>query len=362
MTLAVDKLAWQSDRQTGGAPCRDHHGRQRALGRRARPAARRGHRQGVESVRRTVEAALELGITHLTLFSFSSENWSRPKQEINDLFGLLRRFIRRDLADLHKNGVKIRVIGTRSGLDADLLRMIDDAVELTKDNAALNLTIAFNYGARDEIARAARRIAEDVAKGALAPAEVTEERFGCLSRHRRSSRPRPPDPHERRAAPVELPALAACLCRVRVRRRLLAGLLARAAGSGDRRISAAQPALRRHLGEIHRVTRTESVPDNSREDEARRKSELAIRLASAVVLAALGDRRHAIQPLDLSHPGDGGQRDRRLGVGTAHARQRLRRHGADRGGQRRRQLPFWSRSAAPILRSSCLPPRPWRSG
>ena len=136
-----------------------------------------GHRQGVESVRRTVNAAQDLGITHLTLFSFSSENWSRPRQEINDLFGLLRRFIRRDLADLHKNGVKIRVIGTREGLERDLLRLIDDAIELTKDNTALNLTIAFNYGARDEIARAARRIAEDVAKGVLAPAEVTQERF-----------------------------------------------------------------------------------------------------------------------------------------------------------------------------------------
>ena len=124
-----------------------------------------GHRQGVESVRRTVEAAIELGITHLTLFSFSSENWARPQQEINDLFGLLRRFIRRDLADLHKNGVKIRVIGSRTGLEPDLLRLIDDAVELTKNNTALNLTVAFNYGARDEIARAARRVAEAVSNG-----------------------------------------------------------------------------------------------------------------------------------------------------------------------------------------------------
>jgi undecaprenyl diphosphate synthase len=89
----------------------------------------------------------------------------------------LRRFIRRDLADLHKNGVKIRVIGTRAGLDADILRLIDDAVELTKNNTALNLTIAFNYGARDEIARAARRIAEDVASGVIVPDDVTPERF-----------------------------------------------------------------------------------------------------------------------------------------------------------------------------------------
>jgi undecaprenyl diphosphate synthase len=137
-----------------------------------------GHRQGVESVRRTVQAAIELGISHLTLFSFSSENWSRPKQEIHDLFGLLRRFVRRDLADLHKNGVKIRVIGARAGLEDDILRMLDDAVELTRDNTALNLTIAFNYGARDEIARAASRIAEDVKSGAIAPSDVTPERFG----------------------------------------------------------------------------------------------------------------------------------------------------------------------------------------
>lgn len=136
-----------------------------------------GHRQGVESVRRTVEAAMEQGITHLTLFSFSSENWSRPKQEINDLFGLLRRFVRRDLAELHKNGVNIRVIGARTNLDDDILRMLNDAVELTKDNTALNLTIAFNYGSRDEIARAAQRIAEDAKEGRVAPEDVTEERL-----------------------------------------------------------------------------------------------------------------------------------------------------------------------------------------
>ncbi|MDX2318196.1 MAG: isoprenyl transferase [Hyphomicrobiaceae bacterium] len=136
-----------------------------------------GHRQGVESVRRTLEAAMELGVTHLTLFSFSSENWSRPKQEINDLFGLLRRFVRRDLADLHKNGVKIRVIGARTGLESDILRTLDEAAELTKDNTALNLTIAFNYGARDEIARAAQRIAEDVKAGAMDASDVTPEKF-----------------------------------------------------------------------------------------------------------------------------------------------------------------------------------------
>jgi undecaprenyl diphosphate synthase len=178
VTLAVEKIAWAAaDRPAVRHIAIIMDGNGRWAAERGLPRAE-GHRQGVESVRRTVEAVIELGISHLTLFSFSSENWTRPKQEINDLFGLLRRFIRRDLADLHKNGVKIRVIGTRSGLDGDLLRMIDDAVELTKDNTALNLTIAFNYGARDEIARAARRIAEDVAGGALAAADVTAERFG----------------------------------------------------------------------------------------------------------------------------------------------------------------------------------------
>lgn len=179
MTLAVEKLAWSDT----DAPAIRHiaiimDGNGRWAGERGLPRAE-GHRQGVESVRRTVEAARELGVCHLTLFSFSSENWTRPKQEISDLFGLLRHFVRRDLADLHKHGVKIRVIGTRAGLDADLVKLIDEAVELTKDNTALNLTIAFNYGARDEIARAARRIAEDVSTGALTAGEVTEERFGA---------------------------------------------------------------------------------------------------------------------------------------------------------------------------------------
>jgi undecaprenyl diphosphate synthase len=178
VTLAVDKLAWQSADKPAVrhvAIIMDGNGRWAAE--RGLPRVE-GHRQGVESVRRTVEAALDLGIGHLTLFSFSSENWSRPKPEINDLFGLLRRFIRRDLAELHKNGVKIRVIGTRSNLDRDIVRLLDDAVDLTKDNIALNLTIAFNYGSRDEIARAARQVAEDVARGKLAPSDVTEQRFG----------------------------------------------------------------------------------------------------------------------------------------------------------------------------------------
>ena len=178
MTLAVEELGWSETE----VPVPRHiaiimDGNGRWAAERGLPRAE-GHRQGVDSVRRTVKAALELGVTHLTLFSFSSENWSRPRQEIHDLFGLMRRFVRRDLADLHKNGVRIRVIGTRSGLDDDIMRLIDDAVLLTKDNSALNLTIAFNYGSRDEIARAAARMAEAVAEGTLDVSDITPERFG----------------------------------------------------------------------------------------------------------------------------------------------------------------------------------------
>lgn len=177
MTLVVDNK-WGSETHPGPrhvAIIMDGNGRWAAERRLPRVE---GHRRGVEAVRRTLEAAGDLGITHLTLFSFSSENWSRPAEEIKDLFGLLRRFIRRDLADLHKNGVRIRIIGSRTDLDDDIQRMLDDAVELTKENTALNLTIAFNYGSRDEITRAATRVAEDVKAGVLAPEDMTEELFG----------------------------------------------------------------------------------------------------------------------------------------------------------------------------------------
>jgi undecaprenyl diphosphate synthase len=138
-----------------------------------------GHRSGVEAVRRTVKAAMELGIPYLTLYSFSSENWSRPESEIDDLMGLMKRFIRSDLAELHHNGVRIRVIGEREGVDPELLELIDEAVAVTTENTALDLVIAFNYGSRAEIARAARRLAERVAAGEISPNDVTPEALGA---------------------------------------------------------------------------------------------------------------------------------------------------------------------------------------
>src|SRR5262249_31459181 len=134
-----------------------------------------GHRRGVEALRKTVRAAGELGIRILTIFSFSSENWLRPAAEVRDLMGLLRRFIRNDLAELHANNVRVRVIGERQGLAPDILRLLQEAEELTRHNGGLVLGVAVNYGARQEIARAARTLAHEVRAGRLDPEGVTAE-------------------------------------------------------------------------------------------------------------------------------------------------------------------------------------------
>jgi undecaprenyl diphosphate synthase len=136
-----------------------------------------GHRRGVESTKECVRAAADIGISYLTLFSFSSENWKRPPLEVTYLMGLLRRFIRRDLAELHENNVKLRVIGSEDRVPADLVKMFREAVALTGGNTGLELIIAFNYGARDEIVRAARRLAERVRLGEIAAEEITQEIF-----------------------------------------------------------------------------------------------------------------------------------------------------------------------------------------
>jgi undecaprenyl diphosphate synthase len=136
-----------------------------------------GHSEGVEALRRTVEAAGDLGVQYLTVFGFSTENWRRPIEEVNALFDLLRLYVARDLDKLAREGVRVRVIGERNGLVPDILRIIDDAERKTQHNARFNLTIAFNYGGQDEIVRAARRIAEDAAAGKIQPSEISAQRF-----------------------------------------------------------------------------------------------------------------------------------------------------------------------------------------
>ncbi|MFT4163301.1 isoprenyl transferase [Shinella sp.] len=138
-----------------------------------------GHRKGVEAVREAVKTAAECGISYLTLFAFSSENWSRPQSEVSDLMGLLKTFIRRDLATLHKQNVRIRVIGDRTNLSGDILPLLLEAEETTRTNTGITLVIAFNYGARDEIARAVQRLAREVAAGRLDAAAITSERIAA---------------------------------------------------------------------------------------------------------------------------------------------------------------------------------------
>jgi undecaprenyl diphosphate synthase len=138
-----------------------------------------GHRRGVDAVRRAVKAAIELGIGYLTIFSFSTENWSRPAAEIAELMGLLRRFIRNDLADLHAQNVKVLVVGERQGVSEDIQRLMAEAETVTAGNTGLVLTIAFNYGGRTEIAKAARALAVEVAAGRLEPDDVTERALGA---------------------------------------------------------------------------------------------------------------------------------------------------------------------------------------
>ena len=133
-----------------------------------------GHRRGAEAVRRTITAAAELGIRYLTLYGFSSENWKRPADEVDDLMGLLRHYLRGEIAELHRNGVRLRVIGDRARLAPDIVTMIENAEAMTRSNGGLNLIIALSYGSRAEIAAAARTIAGRVAAGEMKPDAVDE--------------------------------------------------------------------------------------------------------------------------------------------------------------------------------------------
>jgi len=133
-----------------------------------------GHRRGAEAVRRTLVAASELAIPYLTLFGFSSENWKRPLDEVDDLMGLLRHYLRGEIAELHRNGVCLRVIGEIGRLSPDLVTLIANAEALTHDNRGINLTIALSYGGRAEIVAATRAIAVKLAAGSL-PVEAVDE-------------------------------------------------------------------------------------------------------------------------------------------------------------------------------------------
>jgi undecaprenyl diphosphate synthase len=149
-------------------------GNRRWAQRRGLPVAA-GHKQGMEALRRTVRACIRLGIPYLTVFAFSSENWGRPAREIKSLMTLLRAYMRRELPSLVREGVRVRLIGERGSLPPDIIALADEAESLTRDNRVLTLTIALNYGGRQEMARAARGLAVKVAEGTLRPEDIDED-------------------------------------------------------------------------------------------------------------------------------------------------------------------------------------------
>jgi undecaprenyl diphosphate synthase len=134
-----------------------------------------GHKAGVDALRRAVKAAADFGIEYLTIYSFSSENWSRPAAEVSFLLDLLRRFIRQDVAELHRSGVKITVVGSRADLEPGIVSLLDDAERLTRENSKLNLVVAFNYGSRQEIGRAMSAIARKIESGEISAADISPE-------------------------------------------------------------------------------------------------------------------------------------------------------------------------------------------
>ncbi len=133
-----------------------------------------GHRAGAEAVRNTLRAAVEAGVEVLTLYAFSSENWRRSEEEVSDLKGLLRFYLDRELAELAREGVRLRLIGDHTAFGSDLVDRLELAVEVTRHNRKLTLVIALNYGSRSEIVGASRRLAEKAAKGEIDPAAVDE--------------------------------------------------------------------------------------------------------------------------------------------------------------------------------------------
>jgi undecaprenyl diphosphate synthase len=133
-----------------------------------------GHRAGAEAVRVTVKAAADMGLRALTLYAFSSENWRRSAEEVTDLMGLLRHYLRKEVAELHRNGIRLRTIGDIGALEGDLIGLVRDGVELTKNNRRLDFVLALNYGAQDEMLRAVRGIAAQVRAGTLDPDAIDQ--------------------------------------------------------------------------------------------------------------------------------------------------------------------------------------------
>ncbi len=204
-----------------------------------------GHKRGADRVREIVESCPDLAISHLTLFAFSTENWKRPDVEVIGLMRLFRRYIKKEGARLVAEGVRVRFIGGRERLDADLVALMAGLEAQTAPNDRLHLTVAINYGGRDEILRATRRVAEAVRAGLLRADDITPETIEDASRHRRPARSRPDPAHVGRVPGVGLPALAVGLFGIRLRRHPLAGLHRRDVRRAGARLRRARATVRR---------------------------------------------------------------------------------------------------------------------
>ena len=136
-----------------------------------------GHKRGVETVKEIVMAASDLGLPYLTIFSFSSENWSRPKPEIDELMRLMKLFLEKEQEELHRSDIRVKMIGAPLDQTSEVYAMIKQAEEQTANNKGLQLTVAFNYGGRNEIVRAAQKLGEQVASGQLSPQDINEQNF-----------------------------------------------------------------------------------------------------------------------------------------------------------------------------------------
>lgn len=136
-----------------------------------------GHRAGVDALRNIVEKSLEIGLDTLSVYAFSTENWRRPKEEVDGLFLLLKQFVKADLARLHSQNIRIRIQGSREGIGKDVLTLIDEAQNLTANNSALNFVICFNYGGQSEIIDAVKKIAHEFKDGKIQDTDINIENF-----------------------------------------------------------------------------------------------------------------------------------------------------------------------------------------
>ncbi len=136
-----------------------------------------GHQRGAQAVKAAIKAAVEAGVSYLTLYGFSSENWKRPQDEVEDLMGLLRLYLKSEIKTLHKQGVRMLIIGDRKRLAPDIITLIDQAEALTSDNRRLTVTMALSYGGRDELVHVAKLLAEKAARGEISPDDIDEDMF-----------------------------------------------------------------------------------------------------------------------------------------------------------------------------------------